>query len=109
MALQAVQTISASAGTRPTYATAASGPHTVDCSNGRTWLSVINGSGGDITVTVTTPGTDANGNAIADAAFTVTNSTSPFFIPLNPAIYGATASIAFSGSSSVTIAAVSLP
>lgn len=109
MALQTTQALSPSAGTRPTHATAASGPHTIDCANGRTFASIINGSGGDITVTVTTPGTDANGNAIADAAFTVTNSTTPFLIPLNPSIYGATATVTFSGSSSVTFAAVSLP
>lgn len=108
MALQTTQVISATAGLAPTHVTAASGPHTVDCSNGRTFASVINGGSG-ITVTVTTPGTDANGNAIADAVFSVGVSTTPTLIPLNPAIYGATATLTFSSSTSVTFAAVSLP
>lgn len=108
MALQTTQIISPTAGTAPTHATAASGPHTIDCSNGRTFASVINGGSG-ITVTVTTPGTDANANAIADAVFTVGVSAIPFLIPLNPAIYGATATLTFSSATSVTFAAVSLP
>ncbi len=108
MALQSTQTVPAATGLAATHATAASGPHTIDCSNGRTFASVINGGSG-ITVTVTTPGTDANGNAIADAVFTVGVSAIPFLIPLNPAVYGSTATLTFSSSTSVTFAAIALP
>lgn len=38
----------------------------------RTLIEIVNGSGGDITATVTTPGTGPGGTAIADKVITVT-------------------------------------
>lgn len=108
MALQTNQLMDAASGLVATYNSAASGPHTVDCANNRTFIAVANASGSGITVTVTTPGTDINGNAIADGSFSIANGATRL-IPLNPAVYGATATVTFSASSSVTFACITLP
>lgn len=113
MALQTVELMDPAAGLVATYASAASGPHTVPMDGGKTFAAVLNGSGGEITVTVATPGADANGNAIADAVFTIANGATRL-IPLNPAIYGSAsnnnrAQLTFSSASSVTFAAITLP
>lgn len=108
MALQTNQYMDPAAGLVATYNSAASGPHGIDCSGGRTFAAVTNVSGAPITVTITTPGSDINGNAIADAVFTIANSATRL-IPLNPAVYGSIASLTFSSSTSVTFAAITLP
>lgn len=108
MALQTNQVIDPATGLVVTYNASTGGPHTVDCSGGRTFLAVTNASGASITVTLTTPGTDANGNAIADPTFAVA-AGAVRLIPLNPAIYGAIATVAFSATTSVTFAALVLP
>jgi len=96
------------AGLVASYVTAASAPHTIDCANGRTYTEIVNGSGGSINVTITTPNTDINGNAIADAVFAVAAGARRL-IPLNPAVYGAIASVAFSSTTTITFAAITLP
>lgn len=108
MALQTNQLMDPAAGLVATYNATTSGPHTVDCANGRTFLAVANASGSSINVTITTPGTDINGNTIADPVFAVANSATRL-IPLNPAVYGATATVAFSATTSVTFACITLP
>ena len=108
MALQTNQIMDPAAGLVASYVTAASDPHTIDCANGRTFAGVVNGSGGSINVTLTTPGTDLNGNAIANPVFAVAAGASRF-IPLNPAVYGAIASLAFSSTTTITFAAITLP
>lgn len=107
MALQTNQ-ILAVGGSTVTMNSAAGGPHTVDCSSKRTFLIVANASGGSINVTLTTPGTDKNGNAIADVVIAVADGARTY-IPLDPDVYGAIATVAFSSSSSVTQAVVVLP
>lgn len=107
MALQTLQVIDPAAGLVATYNASASDPHTVDCSSGRVFLAVANGSGSSINVTITTPGTDINGNAVADPVFAVAASATRL-IALNPAVYGAIASVAFSATTSVTFAAIQL-
>lgn len=106
MALQTTQ-VMAVAGGAITLNSAASGPHTVDCSSGRAFLVVANASGGSITVTITTPGT-VDGLAVDDRAVSIGNGVTSY-IPLNPAVYGPVATVTFSGSSSVTFACVALP
>lgn len=108
MALQTNQVIDPATGLVVTYNASTGGPHTVDCSGARTFLAVTNASGASITVTLTTPGTDANGNAIADPTFAVAAGATRL-IALNPAVYGAVATVAFSATTSVTFAAVTLP
>lgn len=108
MALQTNQVMAPATGLVATYGATTSGPHTVNCDNGRTFIAVANASGSSINVTLTTPGTDANGNAIADPIFAVADGATRL-IPLNPAIYGAVATVAFSATTSVTFAAITLP
>lgn len=107
MALQTNQLIDPATGLVASYGASASDPHTVDAASGRVFLAVANGSGAPITVTVTTPYTDINGNAIADPTFTVAAGATRL-IALNPAVYGAIASVAFSATTSVTFAAIQL-
>lgn len=106
MALQTTQVMAVAGGTI-TLNSAASDPHTVDCSSGRAFLVVANASGDAITVTITTPGT-VDGLAVADRAVSVSNGTTSY-IPLNPAVYGPVATVAFSGTTDVTFACVALP
>ncbi len=108
MALQTNQLINPSAGLVVSYAPSTSGPHTVDCSSERVFLSVVNASGVSTNVTITTPSTDLNGNAIADAVFAVAAGVTRM-IALNPVVYGQVASVAFSATASVTFAAIQLP
>lgn len=104
MALLATQTVSPG-GVKLTLSAGASS-QTVDCSNGRTLFRVVNGSGGSINVTRTTPSTDADGNAITDPVTAVPNGETWDFW-LNPNTLGSIATVALSGTSSVTVAAYS--
>jgi len=76
------------------------------CGNGM-FLRVKNGAGSPITVTITTPGTDAYGNAIADKACTVA-ATSEADIPLHDGYRASDGLATFVCSSvtTVTIAAI---
>lgn len=58
----------------------------VDVSNG-VFLSVINGGGGSINVTVQTPGTVDGDLAVADRVVAVPVGTTPKLIPLNSQAY----------------------
>lgn len=90
------------AGTTDTLAQAAN--CTVDCSNGRTFLTVLNGSGGSINVTIVTPGTDDDGNAIADRVIAVGAGVRKH-LRLNPGTYSGIADVAYSATADVTHAA----
>lgn len=90
------------AGTADSQSAAAT-PFTADLSGSNSgvkeFLQVVNGGSGSCTVTVVTPGTDADGNAIADLAVVVANDSKPVKIgPLNQAIYGVLATVTISGS-----------
>lgn len=102
MALLANQAVTAG-GVKLTMSAGASS-QTVDCSNANTVFRVTNGSGGSINVTRTTPGTDADGNAITDPVTAVpAGETWDFW--LNPLTLGAIATVALSATSSITVAA----
>lgn len=71
-------------------------------------LEVINGSGGSINVTISDPNLTAVGNAGTTAAQAVANGTSGYFRILPAHVNPATgvATVAYSGTSSVTYKAV---
>lgn len=107
MALIPTQLLDVSTGTAPTFAAAAAGD-TAECDPAST-LIVKNGSGAGITVTITTPGNLATGDAYPDKAYTVAAGAERW-IPLidafrDPAQNGQ-ASIAYSDTGSVTRAVV---
>ena len=74
-----------------------------------TFLHIVNGGGSDITATIATPAT-VQGMAVADVAVTVTAGEERFVGPFPPELFAATAdglaSVAWSGTTSVTFAAV---
>ena len=108
MALLTTQQMT-SAGAAITLTAATGGGDTADISNGRTFLWVQNAGAGSINVTLTTPGTVDGDLTVGDRVVAVPNgATGDRLIgPLNPAVYGGIVAIAYSGVSSVTIAAVS--
>lgn len=71
-------------------------------------LNVINGSGGSINVTISDPGTTTVGNAGTTTAQAVANSTNGWFRILPGHVNPATglATVAYSGTSSVTYVAI---
>jgi hypothetical protein len=111
----AAQTL-AGAGARPTFTAPDALGDIVDIGPGRV-LSVINGSGGSINVTIQTPGTVDGDLAVPERVVAVTASTTPFLIPLASKNYkrpagGADAGKAYvdySAVTSVTRAVISLP
>lgn len=109
------------AGLEPTMAGPTSGSGNGDIVDvGRTFLMVLNGSGGSITVTILTPETVDGDLAITDRVVTVANGAVPALIPLNSVHYKQTATSAgapadvgrayveYSAVTSVTRAVVSL-
>ena len=109
MALLATQTISI-AGIVPSYSAAAGGGDTFVPSD-RTYLHVKNAGVGSITVTIVTPGEAAPGVAIADPQVTVANGSEKIIGPFYSGVYQdstGTASITYSGVTSVTIGAFKL-
>ncbi len=76
------------------------------------FLHVVNADGTDKTLTITTPRTDADGNAIADRAVVITTLEERFIGPFPSDIYGAgdtdQVTIAWSATTSVTFAVVRL-
>lgn len=84
---------------------AVSASDTLDVSNGRTWLEVVNASGGSINVTITVPYTvDAltiGPRVVAVAA----GVTKKIYIP---PLYGPIATIAYSATATITAAAYSV-
>lgn len=107
MAVLAVQQVPAS-GLAPSYASAAGGGDKAPVAAGR-FLSVKNGSGSSIDVTVTTPGT-VLGVAISDPVLTIAAGASGV-IPLKDIYKGSdgNASIAYSSATTVTVAVLQLP
>lgn len=99
------------AGAILTYAAAAGGGDkfapTID-----TWLRVINGGGGSITVTVVTPNTLVSDVAIGDVAVSVgagvTKDIGPFPAELFANPTDGLADVTYSGVTTVTVAAVKL-
>lgn len=87
--------------------------HSID-GGGDVILLVVNGSGGDVDITITTPNTDSDGNAIADKVVTTGNGETWAFGPFPPAVYdqptGATDAgkvyVDFELVTSVTVAAI---
>jgi hypothetical protein len=77
----------------------------VDIANG-TFLSVINGGGGSINVTVVTPGLIDGDLAVADRVVAVPVGTTPKLIPLNSVNYRQSAVPADSGRAYVDYSAI---
>lgn len=107
MAVLAVQSVPVS-GLSPTYAAASGGGDSAPVASGRV-LSVKNGSGSSITVTMTTPG-NVDGVAIADPTLTIAAGASGV-IPVSSIYRGSdgTAAIAYSAVTTVTVALLQLP
>ena len=92
--------------------TAAAASQTVRAGEDK-FLHVVNGGGSPITLTITTPNTDPDGNAIADLAVVVTNGEERMIGALKPALYGSGATqqvtLTWSATTSVTFACLQLP
>lgn len=109
MAELTVQNISIT-GLEATFASAAGGGDTFK-NDGRTFFEVNNGSGGDITLTFTTPGT-VQGVAIADPTVVVTAGERRHIGPFDPSIFNNSSglvAVGYSGVTSLTVAAIRLP
>jgi len=111
MALLAKQTI-VETGLETTYASCAGGGDTF-ANTGQEFIHVINAGGSDRTVTVAASVTDATNPVFglltkASAAVTVTAGEERMIGPFPPSAYGNTASITYSGVSSMTIAVLTV-
>lgn len=106
-------------GLEATYAAASAGGDTIDGTGERVFLHVINGGGGDVTVTVETPNT-VDGLAVADLDVVVTAGEERMIGPFPLALYGQNnageslndgqaVEVTYSGVASVTVAAIKLP
>lgn len=94
------------AGLAPVYNAASAGGDTFPASD-RTYLHVKNGSVAAVTATLTTPGS-VGGLAIADAVISVPAGGERVIGPIAPALFGEVASVAWSASTSVTFACLSI-
>jgi hypothetical protein len=104
-------------GLEAVYVAAVSGDgHAVDNAGRRTFLHVINGSGGDVDVTIATPNT-ADGLVIADRVVTVTAGEERMIGPF-PSMYEQYDAdnaieqafiVTYESTASVTVAALKLP
>lgn len=109
MAELTVQNI-AITGLEATFAAAAGGGDTFK-NDGRTFFEVNNASGGDITLTFTTPGT-VGGVAIADPTVVVTAGERRHVGPFDPSIFNNSSglvAVSYSGVTTLTVAAIRLP
>lgn len=111
MATLSVQTI-VETGLETTYANAAGGGDTFP-NTGQEFIHVINGSGGDITVTVAASQTNASNGAYglltkSNAAVVVTAGEERMIGPFPPGAYGNTGTITYSGVTSLTIAVLTV-
>ncbi|MFZ1361348.1 MAG: hypothetical protein WAS05_00225 [Candidatus Nanopelagicales bacterium] len=84
----------------------AAGNHTAPAGT-RNFLVVDNGGGSSINLTIVTPFTDNDGNAIADAVIPV-DAGDRSIIPLKDTIYGSIAAISFSSTSDVTCGVITV-
>lgn len=107
MATYSVQQMSA-AGTNASYTAVSSSDTTGDISTGRCFLHVKNAGGSADTVTIVTPGTVGPALAIADLTVSVPNGADRFIGPLDPAIFGAVATVNHSFTTSVTAALIAI-
>lgn len=92
-------------GLEATY-TAAAGGGDVFPNTGREIVDIVNGGGGDITLTIVTPGT-YQGQALADDAVVVTAGERRHVGPFPPEMYNNSSgqvALAYSGVTSVTVA-----
>ena len=88
-------------------AVAAAGGGDTFTNTGRTRLLIFNGSGGSITVTVITSGTEPKtGLAIADASVVIPSGEDHIVKPMPVSVYGTTVSITYSGVTSLTISVI---
>jgi len=97
-------------GLEATFAAAAGGGDAVP-NDGRTFIEIINGGAGDITVTVVTQQA-VDGKAVADDAVIVTLAERRHIGPWPVSIYNDVndrVQLTYSGVTSVTIAAIRLP
>lgn len=97
-------------GLEATAASAAGGGDTFK-NDGKTFFRAINGSGGDITLTFTTPG-KVGGVAIADPTVVVTAGETREVGPFEPSIFNNSSglvAVSYSGVTSLTVAAIRLP
>lgn len=111
MAAISVQT-AALGGTQISTSSAAGGGDTF-VNNGKTLYQVTNGGGSPITVTFTATGSLPGGASVANvSAVSVTNGTTKLFGPFPEQFFnnasGAVA-VSYSGVTTVTVAAISLP
>ena len=110
----AIQTISES-GIVATYGVTAGGGHTVE-NNGKVFLHYKNGSGGEITVTITAQTTSVDSSVYGDltkanATQLIAASGECFIGPFSPPAYNNSSSqivITYSGVTSLTVAALQL-
>ena len=107
MATLSKQTVIES-GLEPTYASAAGGGDTFD-NTGQEFIHVINGSGGDITVTITATQTAASNPAYglltkSNSVVVVTAGEERMIGPFPMGAYGSAPVISYSGVTSLTIA-----
>ncbi|MFI2612053.1 hypothetical protein [Kitasatospora sp. NPDC018619] len=110
MAVLTVQAIKAG-GISPTYASATSGGDKVPLTAANTFLHVKNGSASSVTVTITTQNNNYKGLTVPDRTVTVAASGEQMIGPLDPALFAdinQQASIGYSASASVTVAAFRL-
>ena len=97
-------------GLEASYVAAAAGGDTFK-NDGKTVLHVKNGSGGDITLTFTPPGTVA-GVAIENPTCLVTAGEERFCGPFEPSVFNNSSgllAVGYSGVTSLTIAAIRVP
>lgn len=110
MATLVAQTLSPSAGITPTYAAASVGGDELPA-DGRTWLAVVNASGGSITVTAVSTIT-VSGLTVQDPTFTVGAGVTKWLGPFDGSIYGNASgrvAITYSAVTTVTVGVFVLP
>ena len=111
MATLTIQSIT-EAGSTPTYAAVAAGGDVVENQRGDTVLAVVNGSGGNLTVTITAQNTDADNPVYgaltkANASFIIANGATGMIGPFRPSAFNNSSgqiAIGYSTDTSVTIA-----
>jgi hypothetical protein len=111
MATLTIQSIT-EAGATPTYAAVAAGGDVVDNRKGDTVLAVVNGSGGNLTVTITAQNTTADNSSYgaltkANASFIIANGATGMIGPFRANAFNNGSdqiAIGYSTDTSVTIA-----
>ena len=97
-------------GVKPTYVAATAGGDSFS-PEGRTFLHIKNGGGSPVTVTVTAVGTGPGGNPVSNRVISIPATDERMIGPFDPAGFAdanANGAIAYSGVTTVTIAAMRL-